>query len=350
MFDYNNEINSFLNDKLKLKSSFKEKLFNHRQANRDRLISRLPDKIVNLNISNSSFKPQGSMAMRTIIQTKFDDDEYDIDDGLLLKKDDLINEEGNELTTKEIREIVLEALEDDRFIKQPKFCTNCVRVFYKEDDKEKHHVDFPIYRTSKNSKEEEIQELANEEEWLESNPTQINVWFSDLIVERNVEREGKGTQLRELIQLLKRFSKSRRDWDLPSGLKLTMLAVECQEDYYEKIDEAFRELLIKMEIRLIDSKIIKNLAHPDNLQLTRTSSDDNVKNLLAKISLALEKLKGLDDLDCNSEKAEKIWDWIFKSDGYFKSLLNSSSNSFANSKPTQAVDINGGGRYGNGRI
>lgn len=346
MFDYSYEIDSFLNEKVKLSDSFKDKLYAHRKANRDRLIARLPEKIENLSISNSSFKPQGSMAMRTIIQTKFDDDEYDIDDGLLLKKNELVNNNGEELNTEEIRNIVLETLKDERFVKQPKFCTNCIRVFYKEDTEEKHHVDFPIYRISKNSNDEEIQELANNENWIESNPTQINAWFSEIIEERNDEEQGKGSQLRELIQLLKRFSKSRKDWDLPNGLKLTMLATECQDEYYERIDLAFKELLNNMKIRLNDSKIIRNLAHPDQPELTRTLSDENVENLLEKISLAIEKLDELDNSNCEETTAEKSWEWIFKSEGYFKSLSKNTSNRFANHKPIQTVNLNGGGRYG----
>jgi len=50
------------------------------------------------------------MAMWTIIQTKHYDDEYDIDDGIILNKDELMNDDGIELSTTEIREIILEAL------------------------------------------------------------------------------------------------------------------------------------------------------------------------------------------------------------------------------------------------
>lgn len=347
MFDYSEEIQSFLEEKVKMSNSFREKLFKHRQSNRDRLISRLPNQIEGLTINQSSFKPQGSMAMRTIIQTKFKEDEYDIDDGLVLNKEELINQNGNELTTEEIRKSVLNTLKDDRFVKNPKFCTNCVRVFYSENDEEKHHVDFPIYRKFKIG-DEYIRELANEEKWIESNPTQINSWFEDEICSRNEEIDCKGSQLREMIQLLKRFSKSRKEWDLPNGLKLTMLATECQQSYYNKVDEAFRELLKKMEQRLKRSKIIKNLAHPDQPKITRTQSDLNVENLLDKISLALNKLEELDKDNCDIENARKVWKWIFKSDGYFDSLSqnNKEENNFANHTPYKTVNKQGGGRFG----
>ncbi|WP_319478566.1 cyclic GMP-AMP synthase DncV-like nucleotidyltransferase [Marispirochaeta aestuarii] len=347
MYNYSNEIEKFWDEKVRLSKAFKDKLFAHRNANRDRLISRLPTKIEGLTVNDSSFKPQGSMAMRTIIQTKFSDDEYDIDDGLILNNDELVDDDGNELTTEEVRDCVLGCLKDDRLVKQPKLFTNCVRVYYSESDKEKHHVDFPIYRSFDNG-EGTIQELANEEEWTESNPTRINSWFEDQISSRNAEIDGKGTQLRRLIQLLKRFVNSRQDWDLPNGLKITMLATECQDGCFDRIDKAFRELLIKLKARLEVSKVIRNLAHPDQPKITRTSSDTNVENFLDKISLALDKLEGLDEEDCDREKARRIWDWIFKSDGFFESMTEDSQkmNSFANKTPSKVVDHRGGGRFG----
>ncbi|MDZ7792120.1 MAG: hypothetical protein U5P10_00080 [Spirochaetia bacterium] len=71
-------------------------------------------------------------------------------DAGLMTQDELMDDGGNELSTKEIRNIVLDALKDDRFVKRPKLFTNCVRVYYSETDEEKHHVDFPIYRSFEN--------------------------------------------------------------------------------------------------------------------------------------------------------------------------------------------------------
>lgn len=347
MYDYSNEINEFYEEKVRLSVAFKDKLYAHRNANRDRLISRLKEMIEGLSINSSSFRPQGSMAMRTIIQTKFDEAEYDIDDGLVLKREELINSEGNELTISEVREYVKEALKDSRFIRGPKLHTNCVRVYYKERDPEKHHVDFAIYRKY-DEEGKEIRELANQENWVESDPTQINCWFEDIITERNVFEDGKGSRLRVLIQLLKRFARSRQAWDLPNGLKLTMLVTECQENYSDRIDEDFRNLLIKIEERLIKSKLIYNLAHPEIPPLTRTSSDANVENLLEKVTLALEKLEKLDDDDCDAKAAQMVWDWIFQSDGFLEDITDEGrkSKSFANRTPNQAVDHQGGGRFG----
>jgi len=348
MFDYSNAIDAFWDEKVRLSTTFKEKLYNHRKANRDRLISRLPNTL-GITINESNFKPQGSMAMQTIIQTRFADEEYDIDDGIVFEKDDLKNEKGEYFTTQYVREKIRKTLEDDRFCKQPRLCKNCVRVFYSEADKEKHHVDFPIYRKYEDENGDIVRELANEEKWIESDPTQVNNWFFNEIESRNKQKEGKGTQLRILIQLLKRFARSRQDWDMPNGMKLTMLATECQDVFYEKTDRAFRELIKNICSRLENSKIIRNLAHPDKPEITRTKSDTNVCNLLEKAGLAINKLTELDAPYCDNKKARSIWDWVFMSDGFFEDFNSEnedSSNDIATASPNYPVEHGGGGRFG----
>ena len=348
MFDYSSEIDAFVDEKVKLSTNFKEKLFNHRKANRDRLISRLPGTL-GVTISESNFKPQGSMAMLTIIQTRFANEEYDIDDGLVFKKDDLKDENGKYFSVQYLREMIKETLEDGRFCKQPKLCKNCIRVFYSEEDKERHHVDFPIYREYKNEDNDFIKEIANEKEWIESDPTQVNSWFFEEVKLRNLQKEGKGTQLRVLIQLLKRFARSRLDWDMPNGMKLTMLVAECQKTFFERTDKAFRELLVNIYLRLKTSKIIRNFAHPDKPEITKTANDVNVINLQEKITLAIDKLALLDYSNCDRKKAQEIWDWVFMSDGFFEDYDTKNvdfSNGIVVSSPNYPVDHRGGGRFG----
>lgn len=320
MFDYSDRIEAFRDEKVRLSADFKEKLLDHRQANRDRLISRLGDHIPGISISDSSFYPQGSFAMQTVIQTRLADEEYDIDEGLVLSRDELVDDDGNELTATQVKEKVRDALKDKRFNRQPKVISNCVRVFYADEDEEKHHVDFPVYRRYYDADDNRIRELAGVDGWVESDPTQVNKWFEDEITDRNKLVDGRGTQLRHLVQLLKRFCRSRPDseWDLPNGMKLTMLVAECQPYYFRRIDEAFRELLQKLEDRLEDNKKIENLAHPDKPALTRTDNDQNVIDLETRIGEALDQLATLDAADANNPKsARKAWDWIFKSDGFF---------------------------------
>jgi len=318
MYDYSERIGAFRSEKVRLSTDFSEKLLAHRKANRDRLISRLPSYIPGLTIGVSSFRPQGSFAMQTVIQTKFVDDEYDIDDGIVLWRHQLVDADGNELSAAKVREIVRDALKDDRFKRQPKICSNCVRVFYAEEDEEKHHVDFPIYRKYFDANGNKVRELASESGWVASDPTQVNKWFDGVIEDLNSAVDGWGTQLRHMIQLLKRFCRSRSDWDMPNGMKLTMLSVECRPGHDERIDVAFRALLTKIKNRLVWNKVIKNLAHPDKPEITRTASDQNVVDLEVRLAEALEQLAALDKADANNEdSARSAWDWIFKSEGFF---------------------------------
>ena len=319
MFDYSEQIDAFRDKKVRLPKGFKDKLFAHRNSNRDRLISRLPTRINGLTISTSCFKPQGSSAVKTIIQTKFAEEQYDIDDGLVLKKADLVDEDGKELTSLEVKEHVLEALKDQRFVKQPNMAANAVRVYYKENDEERHHIDFPVYRKYLSEDGEIVRELAAEFGWTISDPTQVNHWFNNEVETRNLLISGKGTQIRQLIQLLKRFCRSRRSWDMPNGMKLTMLVAECQPAYSERIDVAFRELLEALQLRLGNDKVILNLAHPEKPEISRTENDDNVVELLEKIDDALKRLETLDLPEKDDRvSARSVWDWIFKTDGFFK--------------------------------
>jgi len=318
MFDYSERIEAFRDQRMRLTSEFREKLLAHRKANRDRLIARLPDFIKGLSISESSFKPQGSFAMGTVIQTRFVDEEYDIDDGLVLWRHELVDENGVELTAQQVKEKVRDALKDDRFNRQPKICGNCVRVFYAEEDEEKHHVDFPVYRRYFDANGNKVRELAGENGWTASDPTQVNNWMDDEVESRNETTAGWGTQFRHLIQLVKRFCRSRSDWDLPNGMKLTMLVAECQPGFGVRIDIAFRELLKKLHYRLTWNKIIRNLADPAQPPITRTASDQNVIDLQSRIGEALDQLATLDRSDTNNvDSARSVWDWIFKSDGFF---------------------------------
>ena len=321
MYDYSERIESFRDQRVRLSGDFLDKLLAHRKANRDRLISRLPEEFSGLTIGESSFKPQGSVAMQTIIQTRFTEDEYDIDDGVVLWKHQLVKKDGTELTAAEAKEKVRDALKDERFNRQPRICTNCVRVYYADTDEEKHHVDFPVYRQWEDSNGDSKRELAGDGSWSESDPTQVNVWFNDVVESRNVTIDGWGTQFRQLIQLLKRFCRSRPDteWDMPNGMKLTMLVHECQPVYQARIDVAFRELLTRLETRLIVSKRICNLAHPARPAITKSDADSNVVALLTHTQEANAQLRSLDRNDCNNVAAARnVWDWIFRSDGFFK--------------------------------
>lgn len=356
MYDYNKQIDAFHKEKVCLPKKMADNLVNHRTSNEDRLISRLPELKEGIRISKSSFKSQGSFAMKTIIQTKFSDEEYDIDDGVILYREDLINKKGEDMASADAKKLVRTALKDERFKRQPVNKTNCVRVFYAEEDEEKHHVDFPVYRKFQDVESSIfVRELAGQDEWISSDPTRVNVWFEDEIQNRNLGEDGAGTQLRVTLRLLKRFCRSRSIWDMPNGMKLTMLVVECHK-YKERIDVAFRTLLESLDSRLQESLEVENLADTGSpkAKLTRTSRDNNMEELRERVAEALGKLEVLDNDDCSKKDARAAWDWVFKSDGFFDDYDNDSESGgnssinkgIATNAPRKPVDTKGGGRFG----
>jgi hypothetical protein len=365
MYDYNKQIEAFHEDKVRLSNGMLERLVGHRAANEDRLIKRLPELKEGVRIGRSSFRSQGSFAIKTVIQTKFADEEYDIDDGVVLWRDDLKDEEGDDMAAPDAKELVKQALEDDRFKTQPITKTNCVRVFYAEEDEDKHHVDFPVYRKydeGEGDSAKTIRELASDSDWVESDPTRVNVWFEGEVQTRNDRRADAGSQLRVLIRLLKRFCRSRSDWDMPNGMKLTMLAVECSS-YCDRIDEAFRGLLQKLKDRLLVSLEVDNLADENvpKAKLTKTTADANMVELRNRVEEALGKIEVLDDDDCTKKDARQAWDWVFKSDGFFDEYDDDDDDGgdgggsgdgsglkkgIAVTTPKQPVDPKGGGRFG----
>lgn len=311
MFDYNEQIENYETACVNLPGAVKDKLRGHRQANRDRLKVNRPDDV---RLNDNHFVPQGSMAINTTIQQVEND--YDIDDGVWFYSDDLVKSNGTKMTPREAQEMVRDALQDDRFNKKPEIHNNCVRVFYAEG----HHVDVPVYRKLNPDTTNERKELAGAAGWVESNPTEINVWFEDRVEALNKLRAGAGGQFRKMVRLLKRFARSRGEkWDMPNGLKLTMLTEERFPSYYQRDDECFYYLLAALKTRLAQSLAVENRAqtkYPKD-KLTKAARDANMVELQTHVNEALDKLAVLHHPGCQKSHAREAWDWVFKSDGFF---------------------------------
>lgn len=311
MFDYNNQVQSYETDCVNLLTPVKDKLRGHRDANRDRMKGKLQES---KRLSDSQFIPQGSMAINTTVQHPEND--YDIDDGVWFYSEDLVKSNGEKMSPRESQEMVRDALQDERFNKKPEIHNNCVRVFYAEG----HHVDVPVYRKVGADTVYERKELAGAAGWVESNPTEINVWFEDKVEALNRLKAGAGGQLRRMVRLMKRFARSRGDkWDMPNGLKLTMLTEESCPSYYERDDECFYYLLAALKTRLANSLEVENRAHskyPKD-KLTKSARDANMVELQTHVKEALEKLLVLHQTGCQQAKAREAWDWVLQSDGFF---------------------------------
>lgn len=312
MFDYNEQVQAYEDDCVNLPQAVKDKLRDQRDANRNRLKRNRPDGI---RLNDDHFIPQGSMAINTTVQEK--DNAYDIDDGVWFHADDLKKKDGADYTAKETQEMVRDALEDSSFNKQPEIHHNCVRVFYEAG----HHVDVPAFRKYNAGEDDEYQELASVNGFAASHPTEINCWFEERVQTLNKQRDAAGSQLRVMIRLKKRFARSRgKEWDMPNGLKLTMLVEECFPTYYQRDDEAFYWLLSNLKTRLASSLEVENRAQtkwPKD-KLTKTVNDANMVELRKRVGEAFDKLAVLHRSDCTKPQAREAWDWVFQSDGFFE--------------------------------
>lgn len=311
MINFHTQLQAYETEKVNLSDTVRDGLYAKREANRSRLRANLPD-----DIKIKDFIAQGSMAIRTTVQEKNAD--YDIDDGVTFYAQTLTGRIIGffDMGCEEVREMVRDALKDDKFARQPEIIGNCIRVFYAEG----YHVDVPVFRVIDADTTDERQELAGKDGWRRSDPTEINVWFESRVQRLNRFQEDAGGQLRRMVRLLKRFAKSRgKRWNTPNGLKLTMLAEECFERSAERDDKAFFFLLEKLHGRLTRSLVVVNraqrLEEPD--ALTKSESDENMQELRQRVGEALEKLNSLWEEKCTIQMAQEVWEWVFQAEGFF---------------------------------
>lgn len=312
MFDYNKQIKAYEDEKVRLSKWKREDLYSSRDANRNRLKKNLPDGV---RINDKHFIEQGSMAAQTIIQEK--DGDYDIDDGVWFYDEDLVNDDGAKKSAKETQEMVLEAIKKNhQFNKAPKIVGNAVRVFYNDG----YHVDIPSFRKIDADKETERLELAGIDGWADSDPSEINRWFLTKVEDLNAAREDSGSQWRRCIRLAKRFARSRGEqWDMPNGLKLTMLADECFSTGYTRDDEAFYRFLTALKTRLATNLEVENRAQTGARdKLTKGTADANMVELRKRVGEAVDKLMVLESSSCTKKAAREAWDWVFQTEGFFE--------------------------------
>lgn len=328
MFDCSSEITRFHDEKVTLPEEVRKKLRKHRQANQDRLTARLKESEDPIPFD---FVQQGSYAMHTM--TQHPENDYDIDDGALFKREDL----GESKTPRAAKEMVCDALQDDRFDKQPEIHTNCVRVYYAEG----HHVDIPVYRTKVDGSGYELAST----EWKHSDPDGVTKWFKN---SSKAKTDG-GAQMRQLVRSLKKFGKSRESWNMPSGLIITVLVNERYSTVVTRLDEALYNVMSSIKQRLDFDKSIR---HPVVDESLSDKCKSAVEELNQRLEWALEELSVLKDADCTRLKALKAWKKVLNTD-FFNSMIDEESQRAAvksfyvsSGTPTEPVDKVGGGRAG----
>lgn len=327
MYNIESEFKVFYKQHVMLEDEKKRELFRLKDINVDRLKRGLEEYNSE---ENKSYKivetiTQGSVAMSTIVQNESSD--YDIDVAIVFEKDNL--PEGTTAT----KNIVKSALrkKSKQFKDEPEAKTNCVRISYEEG----YHVDFAIYRRSKNMSGDYVYEHCGSE-WRKRDPKSITKWFT----ESNREKKQR---LRIVVRLLKMFCKSRESWVMPGGLVQSVLVDECFEDD-DRIDSMFYRTIKSIRDKLIfDKEVYNPTDKTQSLKLIK-KDDDKLEKFQERLTEHLNKLKVLFKEDCNYEQAIGVWSDFFHHNYWeeqynnAKELSNSVSRDFAKSKSINIFD------------
>lgn len=298
MKDLNSKFNTFYGKHVVLPKKEKDSLFEKKNLN----IKRLKEGLKEYNEEKgTSYKlaeepiVQGSVAMSTVTQNESKD--YDIDVAIVFEKDLLPD------GTIKTKNIIVDALKKKctNFKVEPTAKTNCVRIVYQEG----YHIDFAIYRRYKKNEEDDSYTYEHcGSEWRERNPRAITKWFLD-------ENKAKNYQLREVVRLLKMFSKSRESWvNMPGGLIQSVLANE-QFQSYERIDECFYYTVQAIKERLAEDTEVVNPTDPSKSLKLVSKDDTKMVNLYNRLNDKLSKLEILFEEDCTDYQAVEAWGEFF---------------------------------------
>lgn len=296
MYNLESQFKKFYGNYVVLKDKEKKSLLSKKTLN----ITRLKDGLKTNNEENkTNYKLceepiiQGSVAMATVTQN--DSNDYDIDVAIVFEKDNIPDE------PKKVKKIILEALlkYSKNFSEPPEPKDNCVTVKYKLG----YHIDFAVYRRFKDHNGNYVYEHCGKE-WAERNPRSINKWFLD-------ENKAKDYQLREVVRLLKIFTKSRGWNDMPGGLILSVLANEAFMKY-ERMDERFYHTLVAIRDRLAWNKEVYNPTDITKSLKLKKKDETKLNNLYTRLDKELKKLNILfDENNCTHEKAVEAWESFF---------------------------------------
>jgi hypothetical protein len=259
---------------------------------------------------------QGSYSMKTMIQEK--DGDYDIDDGVYFRKEDLVGPQGGEMSALAVRQMVCAAVQDKRFTTAPEVRKNCVRIYYNEG----YHIDVPSYRKIqiKDPVSGELKtgwELASSD-WKRSDARAVTKWFigANSIKCSDSSKDGNSGQFVRMARLMKRFAKSRASWrsQTTSGFAISRLVEYCYLQDEDRDDRCFRSVM---------REISNRLAYDDEIGHPTLSGENIVDSGNSKVAFFkkcidenLKHLEVLDDDDCSHEAAMSAWARVFNTDWF----------------------------------
>ena len=307
MFNLHDAMNEFYRDHVRLDSDEKKKLAGYRDTNLERLKSGL-DKLGEEHDTTYAYyqyyRNQGSYAMFTLNQHP--DNEYDIDIAIVFKKDDLPS------SALKARQRIADAFKKvaGNFSQEPEARSNAVTVWYAEG----YHIDFAVYRTFEDEYGSTIIEHAGPD-WTERDPMEVTKWFNDAVNSDSPSQEDGATvddyQMRRIVQLLKAFAKSRSSWNLPGGLIISVLVVECYRPDYYRDDVALHDTMVAIHNRLLINTEVDSPVSTSESLTNKEEYKKQVERFRDKLDSAITNLAPLFEDDCTTDKAMKVWNKVF---------------------------------------
>ena len=300
MFNCAKDVRAYHDQNINLPRAEQDQMRDRRNANRNRLRKGLAkaDKPAPL-----EFVKQGSYAMKTMIRDP--DNDYDIDDGVYFRTEDLVGDRGAEMTSLQARRMVRDAVDDGKFKLAPEVRSNCVRVLYKPG----YHVDLPVYRrvvTPGFFGDLIHYELAAGSGWKRSDARDVSKWYEN---ERASSADGQ--QLRRINRSLKKYARSRQSWraGILSGFGISVLVAERFRNH-DREDCALYNTMIAIRDRLVWDLQVAHPVTPGDY-ITNGVDDARARSFRDKLAGAIEALQPLFSADCTRAQALKCWDKVF---------------------------------------
>lgn len=329
MYDCDADVRAFHNDEITLNHAQQSDMRNRRDANRNRLKKGLENKG---DPSPCSYQAQGSYAMHTMVQD--DNNDYDIDDGVVFSKAALIGKQGADKSALDARKMVRDAVDDGSFATPPAVLKNCVRVLYQQG----YHVDVPVYRLL----DDGALELASSD-WKGSSPSEVTNWYNNSVTEKSPDT-ANGRQLRRVTRFLKAFKNSRSCWKsrMASGFAISALVVECY------VADTRDDISLCETIKAIHTRLQWSLevAHPvRNEMITKGQDDAGTQFLREKLGEALDHLETLFDANCSRLDALNAWRNVYQHQ-FWKDRISIEENRLREESKQAKANLLRGGNAG----
>ena len=112
--------------------------------------------------------------------------------------------------------------------------------------------------------------------------------------------------MRRIVRFIKKFTKSRENWDLPGGLIISALVAECYFSHLHRDDISLYDTLIAIRNRLKYNEDVYNPADPSQKLTGRPVDYGRIRRLREKFDSAETNLSVLFDSNCEDKQAKEI--------------------------------------------